>query len=1295
MPIRHANIAPRPPAQPLHTPTSVASIGRHTQSSANVTPTAVPPNSGLMLPPGMDMSSTSQLLASMQSPTPRQRTSSKTRGRGKAKTKGTGRKNNKDVAADQSDTLIQELLAGLPSSQMLQTDPLTSEEWFPDPSSSMIAQDSLFQYLDSVSGQTNNAVISATTPVAASSTAAAMDVNLDTLQTVLGSDPAGPDAVGGSQVTPDARFIANVRAKREGQRAGDSPMLSSQRGSKRAYPLQGFAKRHGIGVPVGNQMAILSPALLSSSPPQRQQLRQHPYKYYSPPKPTGKVMAGSGAGRKLQLGERRGAKWVLGQDKQLLQGVRQQRWSGNGPARDPADFGDDDWEAIAQCVSGEGVARTARQCQRRWAVMYGHLGEEILEFVDNPPTPSAANTPRASDTPGDLLMSSPPFLAARGGSRQLSDIAELPLEEATKQLVVHGESSPEMEVALSSPEDALRPQGDGVPGELANIDLTRRWEMPVYCQLVADVVQAMSNPNSQAAKAVRKYSGRGQSASTSATPTSMVLAVSEQQPQPLADLLGIPITTSATMPVVTAKESMAPAAGQSAGPLDMSTIDQDMDVYLQFLQSLTNDQSDLLLTSTAPGSSSAGGISMAGVDSAGADWAGLFDSTAAIPATMALGGTSNLASQPGQGDAQQSKIVEMGNGDEDDANDDDFVLNDEDDEDDEDDDEDDDDMASLFAGTPKVGRAGEAKDGEVMWGKADAAGGGGGQPLLADPFLQQLLDMPTPTPKPQKAAAAKTPSKTGQSESFLASRQLMNPVASLLDLNAAAKRGGSAKTPRKRKKKSASASIVRALAAASAVEMDGGTGEAGVGTEVDGLYQDALQDGESIDVQEESLQADNSEYLFTAEQMAQLRDQQAQNFQLVTQAFLLACAESGPHDARARHWKRQLDCLALRHSLGTREAPDAMLSGGLHRFSALIESAERRRARTGHAGVTESGQPAPNPASFFAIPGITAAVPGLYEAVDEIHRAAQLTREVPGTAVVRSFGARMDFSPTCACTPVAAFRSAMALECVVPRLLDAVGHGKRRAADDPPRNDRPTQQRLAALPLRQPGGLPVLLPSAGAQPVPSAPRRAEPPADMRALREALRTQLRGFARDLHKVPRTRRRVFVQDAGGVPRLEWLAVATEPLGLPPAMHAVLGMLVRGMGFREPLTPRIVAVRKPKNRIHFMQAEDALLLMGLRLFGFDDIASLRVHLLPCKTASQLRNRMNNLRARRAPPNAVKDFCLRRIAPFTLEEEETLRVGVLVYGDEFRAVNQNFLVSRPTIALAQVWSHVRGDFA
>ncbi|KAJ2350972.1 hypothetical protein H4S02_013701, partial [Coemansia sp. RSA 2611] len=233
-------------------------------------------------------------------------------------------------------------------------------------------------------------------------------------------------------------------------------------------------------------------------------------------------------------------------------------------------------------------------------------------------------------------------------------------------------------------------------------------------------------------------------------------------------------------------------------------------------------------------------------------------------------------------------------------------------------------------------------------------------------------------------------------------------------------------------------------------DVDGllGSEAGGMDTEMSGLYQDALQEGEELDVQEESLQADNSEFLFLGDQMAQLRAQQLMNFQFVVQAFLIACAELGPHAPRARHWRRQLDQLALWHSLGTRESPTDLVSGeGLARFAQLIESAER----CGAGGMTESaGRFAPNPASFFAIPGITAIIPDIYEAVDEIHRAAHVApeSESSGALEVRSLNAAMEFTPRCNCTAVRGFKSAIVLECVFPRLHLLLRNGKRKAEAD-------------------------------------------------------------------------------------------------------------------------------------------------------------------------------------------------------------------------------------------------------
>ncbi|KAJ1814550.1 hypothetical protein LPJ75_002725 [Coemansia sp. RSA 2598] len=639
-------------------------------------------------------------------------------------------------------------------------------------------------------------------------------------------------------------------------------------------------------------------------------------------------------------------------------------------------------------------------------------------------------------------------------------------------------------------------------------------------------------------------------------------------------------------------------------------------------------------------------------------------------------------------------------------------------------------------------------------------------------------------------------------------------------------RRNSLKSARKRlKKKSASASIAKALSAAAMIDMDGlmSTDSNVMDTEMTGLYQDALQEGEELDVQEESLMADNSEYLFSSDQMRELRDQQIQNFQIVTQALLVSCAEVGPHAQRTRHWKQQLDQLALWHLLGTRESPsDLVSSEGLCHFATLIDSAEKVCEQSGSTAMTEMGRFAPNPTSFFAIPGITAVIPDLYEAIDEIHRATQLSvaehetkafggggssgstelktiaasdGAVPappgqsssltagasasvatgaggsGLSVasskapeVRAFNGSMGFTTRCQCTPANGFKSAMMVQCVFPLLylqmrngadgssgkrkasevIEAAdgrhypsvasgvsgggiggGSSKKQQAVAPLSEDSATAAATATLsagdgssgllqpagvkplkPLVKPisrqlsgsllkgreascgAGLPAIMPLISMENLPSYTA-----GDVRAVVDEMRAQVRAFKRDLHRVARSRRRIFVQGDDGVPRLEWMQVKIEPLTLPLAMQCLLAPLIEHSGFRESMMPKIVVVRKPKNRIHFLDTEDTLLLKGLRLFGLEDVASIRVHLMPCKTASQLRNRINNLRARRAEANPIKDFCLRRIMPFTLEEEEVLRLGVIVYGDEFNELNQNFLVNRPILALSHVWNHMRNS--
>ncbi|KAJ2007843.1 hypothetical protein GGI04_001370 [Coemansia thaxteri] len=1036
-----------------------------------------------------------------------------------------------------------------------------------------------------------------------------------------------------------------------------------------------------------------------------------------------------------------------------------------------------------------------------------------MDFVDGSSTPqSSANTtpvvPRETDgTPpahmrnlrlGELPRSSPPIQPTRLRESRI-------------------DSTPEASLHNTPTFDPMKAGGT-----------ESRWEDPAYCQLLADVVQALSNPESRAAKVAKLYATTAVDTAVSAAKATPVPAstaaipsatkLQQMAPPQIMATQVVPVPTFADLPAIgsLAVNTALPifsadhgAIGHNTTPLLLPSatkspavtavadelsvngpMDQDLSMYMQFLQSLTSDHIDL-----------------------GCAWSTLFEdtggNTGSSAALLGIGTTAaSTGSVLGQHQGDKLSSTKKAGGDrsaiieDDDMDDGDFVL-----------DEDDDgeyaghassaagglsrlDVGSVNAGKEQMA-SGSAPNNAWdlalnMLGLGTASTGAPVAPGMAlpfaplsaelddgrsmftpDPLIQQLMQgvanlgqspggaggtggtagsgdegtcdqsvwLPNAasgsTMLPQwhtadgvglaaasAAASYGAPKASGKRPAVATTGKASKGAAQLqlqLQQQAPAEqmsaRRGLLKAARKRHGAIGigSSSYKRAMLAAEkapavAIDVDGllGSEAGGMETEMSGLYQDALQEGEELDVQEESLMADNSEFLFLADQMAQLRAQQLMNFQLVVQAFLIACAELGPHAPRARHWRRQLDQLALWHSLGTRESPtDLVSAAGLARFAELIASAER----LGAGGVGESGRFAPNPASFFAIPGITAIIPDIYEAVDEIHRAAHVAPDADaGGAEVRSLNSAMEFTPRCQCTAVRRFKSAIVLECVFPRLHLQIRNGKRKAeaeaevkvvgkrkgtaaaktndADAGLAPPPPPISRQGAGGKAGGGQLPALMPQVVSEILPSCTQ-----ADLRAVIEEMRVHMRTFKRDVHRVPRFRRRVFVQGDDGVPRLEWIRVSIQPLGLPPAMQCVMAPLLAHCGFQDALLPRIVVVRKPKNRIHFLDSEDSLLLLGLRLFGLEDVASVRVHLMPCKTASQLRNRMNNLRARRAPPNPVKDFCLRRIAPFTLEEEEILRVGVMVYGDEFRRVNtsQNLLVNRPILALSHVWNHVR----
>ncbi|KAJ1943126.1 hypothetical protein GGF37_002791, partial [Kickxella alabastrina] len=600
----------------------------------------------------------------------------------------------KGLTLSEEDSLIQELLAGIPSTAWFPTDPLTSDGWFADPSSSVITQDNLFHYTNlpkesgthHVSGKSQTQQLEQQLqqlqqqqlqqqqlqqlqqfqqlqqpqqpqqphqplqyqhPVSLQASSAANMPNLhakDLLDFHALLAEASPTLGSGSGVASLTAAAANILTSGAGNQQltthsnAKSQLLSAARSkhgsrllsrgsaSQKGHPLDGFASKHAIGYPVGNQMmSVLSPALLSSSPPNAKQLRTNPYKYYSPPKHTHRpLVADHSKARNLMQGlaaptapaaatnaptqqqsqlppsssaapasipvtltpnaqkrarsNTKGVRWDISQDRLFLRGVRHQRWQVGNPGRDPDQFTSDDWDSIAQNVTSGGVTRSARQCRRRWAVMHAHLGATIMDFVDSNPTPqsSAQSTPMSTTSQTPMSKQRPGMAAGIPQHIRNLQLANLPMSSPpfmpSFARVQESESGCSSSVLFSSPqhnpvEDSAlhsspKPVSSPKMVSLDSVDVDRRWQSPAYCQLLADVVQALSNPQSQAAEVVRKCSKATTATKTRTAaeeytrannnfvPTALLPEVSLADTAPLAPLE--PATVSKSMFVSTA-----------------------------------------------------------------------------------------------------------------------------------------------------------------------------------------------------------------------------------------------------------------------------------------------------------------------------------------------------------------------------------------------------------------------------------------------------------------------------------------------------------------------------------------------------------------------------------------------------------------------------------------------------------------------------------------------------------------------------------------------------------------------
>ncbi|KAK9765463.1 hypothetical protein K7432_006196 [Basidiobolus ranarum] len=160
-----------------------------------------------------------------------------------------------------------------------------------------------------------------------------------------------------------------------------------------------------------------------------------------------------------------------------------------------------------------------------------------------------------------------------------------------------------------------------------------------------------------------------------------------------------------------------------------------------------------------------------------------------------------------------------------------------------------------------------------------------------------------------------------------------------------------------------------------------------------------------------------------------------------------------------------------------------------------------------------------------------------------------------------------------------------------------------------------------------------------------------------------------------------KRIKIDTKNGLPA--WENRVQDPISLPISVKSALDEFYPLLDL--DLIPQIVPAL-PRVRVTFHSSEDSLLLIGLKSFG-DDWNTIRSHVLPSKTPSQLENRFNNLKSRRYPDNPVKEYYLQQIKPLTVEEEEILRNSVKIYGKRFKFISEKFLIHRPAFVLKRAW--------
>ena len=110
----------------------------------------------------------------------------------------------------------------------------------------------------------------------------------------------------------------------------------------------------------------------------------------------------------------------------------------------------------------------------------------------------------------------------------------------------------------------------------------------------------------------------------------------------------------------------------------------------------------------------------------------------------------------------------------------------------------------------------------------------------------------------------------------------------------------------------------------------------------------------------------------------------------------------------------------------------------------------------------------------------------------------------------------------------------------------------------------------------------------------------------------------------------------------------------------------------------------------RPNFSETEDALLLIGLKKFGRNNVRSIRAYCLPGKSTRTISARIKNRLYIQSKPNEIRNYLLMPFKPMNECERQVLYWGVKEFGRHFKSIAQKVFNYMPDYLIRSVWDEL-----